>query len=227
MHTTISERTYRAIYRLLDRVSPVDYDCGTLCNSICCTFTSADIVLQEVDSSQLPTYNAAGNAADPVLDADGPETVTAAEEELGIYLYPGEERLFTMQEDWLAWEIDDASWYDFPDSWEGDVCFVRCLKAPRCDRPKRPLQCRFYPAAPHVTEDGELILIRATAATPYECPLIAKKTRLNESFLKATHTVCTHMARDPWIMDLFEYDSEYRREDPNFDEEAARLWPIR
>ncbi|MCF0151160.1 MAG: hypothetical protein HUJ80_07105 [Firmicutes bacterium] len=32
----ISQRTWRAIYRLLDRVSPVDYDCGTLCGAACC-----------------------------------------------------------------------------------------------------------------------------------------------------------------------------------------------
>ena len=35
--STIKESTYRAIYRLLDRVSPVDYDCGTLCGAACCT----------------------------------------------------------------------------------------------------------------------------------------------------------------------------------------------
>ena len=33
---TTSERTWRAIYRLLDRVSPVPYDCGTLCDAACC-----------------------------------------------------------------------------------------------------------------------------------------------------------------------------------------------
>lgn len=34
--STIRKRTYQAIYRLLDRVSPVDYDCGTLCRAACC-----------------------------------------------------------------------------------------------------------------------------------------------------------------------------------------------
>ena len=37
--STISKTTYEAIYRLLDRVSPVDYDCGTLCGGACCTCT--------------------------------------------------------------------------------------------------------------------------------------------------------------------------------------------
>lgn len=38
--STIRTRTYRAIYRLLDRVSPVDYDCGTLCGAACCMVES-------------------------------------------------------------------------------------------------------------------------------------------------------------------------------------------
>ena len=37
MKSTIRKNTYKAIYRLLDRVSPVDYDCGTLCGAACCT----------------------------------------------------------------------------------------------------------------------------------------------------------------------------------------------
>lgn len=36
MKTIIKKRTYKAIYRLLNKVSPVDYDCGTLCNCRCC-----------------------------------------------------------------------------------------------------------------------------------------------------------------------------------------------
>ena len=37
MKTTIKKRTWRAIYRLLDKVSPIDGDCGKLCGSACCT----------------------------------------------------------------------------------------------------------------------------------------------------------------------------------------------
>ena len=36
----IKKRTYQAMYRLLDAISPVDFDCGTLCGSICCTCDS-------------------------------------------------------------------------------------------------------------------------------------------------------------------------------------------
>ena len=37
MKSTITKETYLKIYQLLDTVSPVDYDCGELCESICCT----------------------------------------------------------------------------------------------------------------------------------------------------------------------------------------------
>lgn len=37
MKSTIRKSTYKAIYRLLNAVSPVDYDCGTLCGAACCT----------------------------------------------------------------------------------------------------------------------------------------------------------------------------------------------
>ena len=42
MKSTIRKNTYLAIYRLLDRVSPVPYDCGTLCNAICCNCGNDD-----------------------------------------------------------------------------------------------------------------------------------------------------------------------------------------
>ena len=37
MKSTIRKSTYKAIYRLLDRVSPIDTDCGLLCGAACCT----------------------------------------------------------------------------------------------------------------------------------------------------------------------------------------------
>lgn len=39
----IRENTYRAIYRLLDSVSPADFDCGQLCGTVCCLSESDDM----------------------------------------------------------------------------------------------------------------------------------------------------------------------------------------
>lgn len=57
MKSMIKKRTWRAIYRLLDHVSPIDGDCGKLCGAACCT--------------------------------SGDESA----EDLGIYLYPGEDAI--------------------------------------------------------------------------------------------------------------------------------------
>ena len=85
MKSMIKKRTWRAIYRLLDHVSPIDGDCGKLCGAACCTC--------------------------------GDESA----EDLGIYLYPGEDAIHSRKSDWLEWTVEDAEDYDFPDSWIGKV----------------------------------------------------------------------------------------------------------
>lgn len=188
MKSTIRKSTYKAIYRLLDRVSPVDFDCGKLCGAACCTCGG--------DSAQ----------------EDG------LDYEMGIYLLPGEEKIFTQKEDWLKWSTEYAEDYEFPDSWFGKIYFVRCKTPPVCHREMRPLQCRFYPLAPHFTEDGKLTLILSTLEVPYSCPLIKANKKaekenlsLNRDFIKATYTVWKHLVRDPLIFDLVQMDSDDRR----------------
>lgn len=180
MKSSIRKRTYQAIYRLLDQVSPLDCDCGTLCGAACCTCVS--------DETQ-----------------GGPA--------LGIYLLPGEEKVFTKKESWLRWVCEQAEDFDFPDSWHGKIYFINCLTPPHCPREKRPLQCRFFPLAPHLTPDGILHLILCPDKLPYACPLIEKKLPLNSSFIQATYTVWTHLLRDSRIFDLVQMDSEDREQD--------------
>ncbi|MDD3168729.1 MAG: hypothetical protein PHC91_04590 [Eubacteriales bacterium] len=181
MKSIIRKNTYQAIYRLLNRVSPLPTDCGQLCSSACC--------------------NCGGDGcSEESLDFD-----------MGIYLLPGEEKLFTRKEDWLKWNIEYAEDYEFPASWSGKVYFVRCKTPPRCPREMRPLQCRFFPLAPYLTENGELRLILSTAELPYQCPLIAEKIPLQNDFVKATYTVWKHLIRDPLIRDLVEMDSKVIR----------------
>lgn len=180
MKSTIRKSTYQAIYRLLDRVSPVDYDCGLLCGSACCTCGG------DSDSKDGSDY------------------------EMGIYLYPGEEKLFTQREDWLKWSVEYAEDYDFPDSWFGKVYFIRCKTPPVCHREKRPLQCRFFPLAPHLDKDGTLRIILSPLVLPYTCPLISDKVPLNEKFIRATATVFRRLLQDPLIYDLVRMDSDER-----------------
>ncbi len=39
----VRKKTYRAIYRLLDYVSPIDSDCGQLCGAVCCLSEGGDM----------------------------------------------------------------------------------------------------------------------------------------------------------------------------------------
>lgn len=180
MKSKISKKTYMAIYRLLDKVSPIQSDCGALCDAACC--------------------NCGGDSG----HADGLDF------DLGIYLLPGEEKVFTMKEDWLKWSIEYAEDYDFPDSWFGKIHFVRCKTPPFCVREMRPLQCRFFPLAPHISTDGDLHLIISPLDLPYSCPLIKDSIKLEDKFIKANYTVWKRLIKDPLIYDLVKMDSSER-----------------
>ncbi|NLD20290.1 MAG: hypothetical protein GX663_08630 [Clostridiales bacterium] len=158
-------------------VSPVHFDCGSLCGAACCTCTS-----EEKDS-------------------------------MGIYLLPGEEKLFTRKESWLGWNSLDAEEYEFPDSWHGKVFFLDCKAKALCPRNRRPIQCRTFPLAPHIDEKGALVLIYQKGPLPYSCPLVSRRMKLNNDFVKATYTVWKHLIREPLIYDLIKMDSTYRLED--------------
>ncbi|MGI6731345.1 MAG: hypothetical protein ACOX5F_05510 [Anaerovoracaceae bacterium] len=178
MKTTIKRKTYKAIYRLLDKVSPLSSDCGQLCSAACCT--------------------CGGDS----LDEDGKDF------DMGIYLLPGEEKIFNRDEPWLKWSVENAEDYDFPDSWHGKIYFVRCTTPPHCPRNMRPLQCRFYPLFPYLSQDGKLSLILSPLNLPYECPLVVDKMTLEPSFIQATYTVWKRLIKDPYIRDLVEMDSQ-------------------
>lgn len=181
MKSTIRKNTYKAIYRLLNKVSPLPSDCGQLCSAACCS------------------------CGGDTIDENGLDF------DMGIYLLPGEEKLFSRKETWLKWSIENAEDYEFPDSWQGKIYFVRCKTPPHCPREIRPLQCRFYPLAPYLTEDEKLRLILSPADLPYRCPLVADNIPLQPSFIKATHTVWKRLIRDPMIRDLVEMDSKELR----------------
>ena len=69
MKSSIKKRTFKAIYRLLDKFSPVNGDCGLLCDCACCTCNGASNASNHYD-----------------------------EDDLGIYLLPGEHKIFTGKE---------------------------------------------------------------------------------------------------------------------------------
>ena len=187
MKSAIKITTFQAIYRLLDKFSPIDGDCGLLCGAACCVCDN-------------------GEGADAIVEGARDD----ADFEMGIYLLPGEEQMFSGDEEWLKFGHLQAEDFEFPDSWSGPVYFLECLAAPCCPREKRPLQCRFYPLAPHLDSDGFLYLIYQDSDLPYKCPLIEEERPLNADFVKATYTVWKRLITDPLIYDMVEMDSEYR-----------------
>ncbi len=198
MKSTISAKTYKAIYRLLDRVSPVDFDCGSLCGSICCT---CEYKPENMDPSE---YTAASDVN--------------AGEYMGLYLLPGEETvhldtsgsLSVESSKWLDWGHIMAEDYTFPESWNGKVYFIRCHGPEKCNRSMRPIQCRTFPLAPHIDESGEFHLILDCDDLPYECPVLEQAyegVSLNGRFIQATYTVWKHLILDPYIYDLVKEDS--------------------
>ena len=191
MESTISKRTYEAIYRLLNTVSPVDDDCGRLCGAACCTSTF------EPDDME--------------FNADGDEN---ADNYMGLYLLPGEDQVYDeSDESWIDWGYLMAEEYEFPESWTGKIPFIQCRTAPVCRRERRPIQCRTFPLAPHIDENGMFCIIIHADELPYSCPLIDEEITLNEKFIKATYTCWKHLIRDPKILDLVMMDSEFRIED--------------
>ena len=179
--STIRKKTYQAIYRLLNRVSPIQGDCGVLCGCACCDFERLQ-----------------GKAKDA---------------QFGMYLLPGEDKVFTRKEDWLSWSADTVEKYDFPASWTGQVYFVVCKTPPHCVRELRPIQCRTFPLAPHIDKEGAFHLVWNTEPLPYQCPLVAARAPLQDRFIRATYTVWKRLITDPMIYDFVVLDSQYRGQD--------------
>jgi len=127
---------------------------------------------------------------------------------LGIYLFPGEEHMFTGREDWLLWEKHDRDEQLFPASWPETVYFVKCTKP--CPRESRPLACRFFPLAPHLTRENELYLIYETMPLPYDCPLITNNISLRQDFINTVARCWEILLSDFRIRDLVEEDSRER-----------------
>lgn len=133
----------------------------------------------------------------------------------GLYLLPGEDCMFTRQEPWLTWDTQDAAEYRFPDSWEGPVWFLGCTG--RCDRDRRPLQCRTYPAAPHLDLQGRFLLVLDTQDAGFRCPLVSDPvwhSRFSEHWLHGLYQAWGLLLNDPRIYDLVWMDSGDRAAAP-------------
>jgi len=127
---------------------------------------------------------------------------------MGMYLFPGEEAMFSGKENWLLWESRDPGEDGFPPSWLQPVYFVRCNGI--CPREKRPLSCRLFPLAPHLLKDNSLLLIYEALKLPYKCPLINDKAPLLPLFIDTVALCWKELLKDKRIRDLVVMDSTAR-----------------
>ncbi len=123
---------------------------------------------------------------------------------LGIYLLPGEEAVLK-NVPWLQFEYQAVEDYDFPPSWTGTAVFARC--SGNCQRDLRPIQCRTFPASPHIT-GNKLWLIKEPSNLPYRCPLPDQS--LNKVYLQQLHRSWEILIEDKLIKDLVVWDSQQR-----------------
>ena len=132
---------------------------------------------------------------------------------VGMYLLPGEERLFTGREAWLKWSFKRAEEQDFPPDWKGYVAFVECNSI--CDRGRRPVQCRTFPLMPYLDKDGKLSVRLDVLNGPLLCPLVRypRKYRLRAEFRRRTLEAWKLLITDPLIRSDVEWQSRILDED--------------
>lgn len=164
------------MYRLLNRYSPINSDCGFMCGAACCM---------------------------------------QSDEDMGIFMLPGEEQVHDMTDTWLTWTQEDPAEYDLSGFEDTPLFFAQCSGPAACKREIRPIQCRTFPLMPYIDEDGRLEMIYDDRELPYSCALIDIEIPLNDDFVKATRTVWRHLMRDRRIYYMVEADSEALRQAMN------------
>ncbi|GAB6181638.1 hypothetical protein JCM14036_29570 [Desulfotomaculum defluvii] len=126
---------------------------------------------------------------------------------VGMYLLPGEDVMFTGEEDWLEWEEHSTEVYEFCPTWFGNIKFLRCKGY--CLRERRPLACRVFPLMPYLTEDGKLTLRFDIELGSRICPLAQNNdiNILDPEFVRRVAKVYQILLDDKLIRDDIEWQS--------------------
>jgi hypothetical protein len=124
----------------------------------------------------------------------------SADEEAGMFLFPGEEIMYTKIPDWLR--IKES---DFTYGKEESVLLAICSE--RCERALRPLACRIFPLTPYIGDNGVVSIKIDPRAVPL-CPLAQAGTsrglRLEKDFIRAVENVFRLLAEDEEIITYIE-----------------------
>lgn len=117
-----------------------------------------------------------------------------AGDESGMYLFPGEKKVFDLlTPDWAHIERSDFT-YTYNGS-EKPVHIAFCNGA--CDRFQRPLACRIFPLTPYLDAQGRLQIIVDPRAKPV-CPLSAglEADQFDASFIRNVRKAFTLLCKN-------------------------------
>ena len=133
------------------------------------------------------------------------------EKGVGMYLYPGEEVMFDGEEDWLTYSRHSTEDYEFCPEWQGELTFIMCTRP--CPRERRPVECRSFPLAPHLNDEGELEL-RLDDDGLHLCPLVQSGDMglLDPDFVYGVGRAWDILLRDPLIRADVRWRSRLRDE---------------
>ncbi len=114
----------------------------------------------------------------------------SGDSDMGMYLYPGEEVMFSGHDEFLCIRQDKLR--------GTDVLFAVCDG--KCDRKYRPLSCRIFPFAPYIDETGRLTVIEDPRAK-YVCPLLLESMdlKIDKSFKRNVLNAFRFLIRDDEI----------------------------
>ena len=101
-------------------------------------------------------------------------------EELGMYLFPGEEELFINEP---GFRVEESEF-----EVNGKKTAILFCDG-TCDRRKRPLSCRIFPLFPYVTATGELTVVKDIRSKSV-CPLFeADMKEFSHAFIRGKITL--------------------------------------
>lgn len=118
-------------------------------------------------------------------------------DESGMWLFPGEDRLFRDKEGFTVCET------------EGNHGYPMVICSGECNRRERPLACRIFPLFPMVSEvDGEPDICVSVDPRAGMCPLSHGSKPFDNDFVKAVRRAAQCMVRDPELYDYLKCVTE-------------------
>lgn len=114
----------------------------------------------------------------------------SSEDESGMYLFPGEEEMYTDRPSWLRIE---KSAFTFGNG--KPVHIAICNE--NCQRFLRPLACRIFPLTPYIDRNKSLIIKADSRAVPL-CPLARETStqQLDENFIRTVANAFRILIKD-------------------------------